>query len=256
MEHCDGSGARSYVNIPPSSNLTYGNRIDNTEPRTLYEVDCIFPKDNSQDTAPHNAKGVDTELRNAQIEMRMAEIEEAFSVLSLMNSGQGILQTDFTLLYPTWMSWLGKTLVNAKRAIYLAINSSLKSRKRTLPEDQTVVNLWLVEDILDTTPLVTHSSVPADYRPHDRWITARLKVPNELRLRVMNWLCGAPKSAPTDANGKPLVAVITRALGDEVWMHISPSKNDTRRRNDHISGRIARNGSTLSSSVKRFLVYP
>lgn len=44
-----------------------------------------------------------------------------------------------------------------------------------------------------------------------------------------------------DANGKPLVGLITRALGDEVCMHVSLSKNDAHRRNDHISNRIARN---------------
>ncbi|KAK6849504.1 hypothetical protein PG995_013337 [Apiospora arundinis] len=346
MEHRDGSGARSFVNIPPSSNLADGNRIDNTEPKAHYEVDYIFPKDNAQDTAPQNAKGVDTELRNAQIEMRMAEIEEAFSVLNLMNDGQGDLvaksnlrkkgnigssskglegvdwpewtgrmfldrvtimghsfggatsvqicreterfpwvgqgilldawgpatpvidetnknrvqrpvlaigseafmhwqdnfermvgigeetrgsgspcwmmtikgsthlsQTDFAVLYPTWMSWLGKTLVNPRRAIYLTVNSSLEFLKRTLPESQKTGNLWPDEGILDTTPLETHDSVPADYRPQDKWIAARLKVPNELRLRVMNWFRGIPKSAPKDANGKPLVGVITRALG-------------------------------------------
>ncbi|KAK8136815.1 phospholipase A2 [Apiospora sp. TS-2023a] len=382
MEHRDGSGARSYVNIPPSNNLADGNRIDNTEPRSHYEVDYIFPKDNAQDTAPQNAKGVDTELRNAQIEMRMAEIEEAFSVLGLMNRGQGDLvaksnlrkegnigssskglegvdwsdwtgrmfleratimghsfggatsvqicreaerfpwvgqgilldawgpatpvvdenrknhvqrpilaigseafmhwqanfermveignetrgngspswmmtikgsthlsQTDFAVLYPTLMSWLGKTLVNPRRAIYLTVNSSLEFLKRTLPENQTVGNLWPDEGILDTTPLGTHDSVPADYRPHDKWIAARLKVPNELRLRLMNWFRGTPNSAPKDANGKPLVGVITRSLGDEVWMHISPSKTDSHHSIDRISERVARNDSDLSSPV-------
>ncbi|KAK6833596.1 Platelet-activating factor acetylhydrolase [Apiospora arundinis] len=380
MEHRDGSGARSFVNIPPSSNLADGNRIDNTEPKAHYEVDYIFPKDNAQDTAPQNAKGVDTELRNAQIEMRMAEIEEAFSVLNLMNDGQGDLvaksnlrkkgnigssskglegvdwpewtgrmfldrvtimghsfggatsvqicreterfpwvgqgilldawgpatpvidetnknrvqrpvlaigseafmhwqdnfermvgigeetrgsgspcwmmtikgsthlsQTDFAVLYPTWMSWLGKTLVNPRRAIYLTVNSSLEFLKRTLPESQKTGNLWPDEGILDTTPLETHDSVPADYRPQDKWIAARLKVPNELRLRVMNWFRGIPKSAPKDANGKPLVGVITRALGDEVWMHTSPSKSDAHRREDYISEQTARNNSTPST---------
>lgn len=358
MEHRDGSGARSYVNISPSNNLADGARIDNTEPRSPYEVDYIFPKDNAQDTAPQNAKGVDTELRNAQIEMRMAEMEEAFHVLGLINCGQGDLvaksnlrkegnvgssskglegvdwsdwtgrmfleratilghsfggatsvqvcreaerfpwvgqgilldawgpatpvidekrknqvqrpilaigseafmhwqdnfermveignetrgngfpswmmtikgsthlsQTDFAVLYPRWISWLGKTLVNPRRAIYLTINSSLKFLRRTLPKNQAVGNLWPDEGILDTTPLGTHNFVLADYRPQDKWVAARLKVPNELRLRVTNWFRGNPQSAPKDANGKPLVGVITRDLGDEVWMHIRPSKN-------------------------------
>lgn len=111
MEHRDGSGARSYVNVPPerdSPELSQdergstsetelkrdardngGSLVDDEKPRRTrsYMVDYIFPKDNAQDTAPNNAKGVDTELRGAQIEMRLAEIGEAFKVLEIINAG-------------------------------------------------------------------------------------------------------------------------------------------------------------------------
>ncbi len=109
MEHRDGSGARTYVNKPgTSSNDLKGDELDRSpekpqsegeaqagqerkgkKERNYYKVDYIFPKDNAQDTSPHNPIGVDTELRGAQIEMRLAEIQEAFHVLSLMNCGQG-----------------------------------------------------------------------------------------------------------------------------------------------------------------------
>jgi len=58
-------------------------------PKSYYEVDYIFPKDNAYDTSSHNTRGIDTELRGAQIEMRLAEIEEAFYALSLINAGKG-----------------------------------------------------------------------------------------------------------------------------------------------------------------------
>ncbi|KAI5865859.1 platelet-activating factor acetylhydrolase, isoform II-domain-containing protein [Durotheca rogersii] len=89
VEHRDGSGARSYVNIPPGAKLAASMDSDRTGSNRYYKVDYIFPRGNAQDTSPNNVRGVDTELRNAQIEMRMSEIEEAYHVLGLLNSGQG-----------------------------------------------------------------------------------------------------------------------------------------------------------------------
>ena len=88
LEHRDGSGARTYVNIPEGCDSPYvAHRKKGGQ--GYYMVDYIFPKDNAQDTSPNNARGVDTELRTAQIEMRLAEIEEAFHVLCMINNGQG-----------------------------------------------------------------------------------------------------------------------------------------------------------------------
>ncbi|KAK0731148.1 platelet-activating factor acetylhydrolase, isoform II-domain-containing protein [Lasiosphaeris hirsuta] len=109
MEHRDGSGARTYVNKARSRDLESPElekaggldknrekdapddprRDDETQPKSYYVVDYLFPKDNPLDTSPRNARGVDTELRRAQIDMRLAEIEEAFYVLGLINSGNG-----------------------------------------------------------------------------------------------------------------------------------------------------------------------
>ncbi|KAI1323397.1 hypothetical protein F5Y16DRAFT_383883 [Xylariaceae sp. FL0255] len=89
VEHRDGSGARSYVNLPPNAKAPGVYDAETTDEDHSYKVDYIFPEDNAQDTSPNNARGVDTELRNAQIEMRMAELEEAHYVLGLINSGQG-----------------------------------------------------------------------------------------------------------------------------------------------------------------------
>jgi len=51
--------------------------------------DYIFPKGNPRDTAPNNEHGVDQELRNAQIELRLCELEEAYSVLKRICEGDG-----------------------------------------------------------------------------------------------------------------------------------------------------------------------
>jgi platelet-activating factor acetylhydrolase len=51
--------------------------------------DYIFPKNNPKDTAPNNDRGVDRELRNAQIELRLCELEEAYRVLKIICAGDG-----------------------------------------------------------------------------------------------------------------------------------------------------------------------
>jgi platelet-activating factor acetylhydrolase len=116
MEHRDGSGARTYVNCsdnnkgnttgpvqweksesqdslrtaePPGKEQKPITKHKREDSSPYYRVDYLFPKDNARDTRPNNARGVDTELRAAQIEMRLAEIEEAFYILDLINCGKG-----------------------------------------------------------------------------------------------------------------------------------------------------------------------
>ncbi|KAK3300856.1 platelet-activating factor acetylhydrolase, isoform II-domain-containing protein [Chaetomium fimeti] len=108
VEHRDGSGARTFVNKTGKRENLDSQDVDksggppknekksrrhrkkrNTEIRPYYKIDYLVPKDNAQDTSPHNPDGVDKELRGAQIEMRLAEIEEAFYVLGLVNNGSG-----------------------------------------------------------------------------------------------------------------------------------------------------------------------
>ncbi|KAH6657719.1 platelet-activating factor acetylhydrolase [Truncatella angustata] len=356
VEHRDGSGARSYVNIPPSGNLADWKILDNTKSKNSYVVDYIWPKDNAQDTSPHNQRGVDHDLRDAQIEMRMAEIAEAYYAMELINSnkgdlvlksnlrkkgnvgssskglenvdwadwvgrmhlhdvtimghsfggatcvqlareedrfpwvGQSILldawgpavpiaegaqrpvtkplltigseafmhwsenfesvlnicketrdagvpcwmmtvkgsthlsQTDFAVLYSRWMSWFAKNVINPRRAVLLTTNSSLEFLKKVLPSEQTSGSSWVDEGILETKSLSLTDSLPSDNKPAEKWMAARLRIPNEFRLRIMSWFRRTPKTkVPTDASGKPLTGLVTHPLGDEVWMHVNPS---------------------------------
>lgn len=41
------------------------------------------------DTAPNNERGIDSELRSAQIELRLCELEEAYRVLKIICAGDG-----------------------------------------------------------------------------------------------------------------------------------------------------------------------
>ncbi|TFB06801.1 Platelet-activating factor acetylhydrolase [Trichoderma ghanense] len=112
IEHRDGSGARTYVSLPgnveaaaiESSTAEIHTNNDSEEKdgkdkkvqrrrkdglNPYYVVDYILPKDNAQDTRPHNSRGVDHTLRSAQIVLRQEEIKEAYYILDLINSGHG-----------------------------------------------------------------------------------------------------------------------------------------------------------------------
>ncbi|KAL7926279.1 platelet-activating factor acetylhydrolase, isoform II domain-containing protein [Trichoderma austrokoningii] len=111
LEHRDGSGARTYVSLPSnveaaaieSSTAELHTNNDGNERagdkkvqrqrkkglNPYYVMDYILPKDNAQDTSPHNRRGVDHTLRSAQIELRQEEVKEAFYILQLLNSGRG-----------------------------------------------------------------------------------------------------------------------------------------------------------------------
>jgi len=98
-EHRDGSGPRSFINHAEGFEHVDDDAKDpkghdaNKGPlkrKDGYDiVDYIFPKDNPYDTSPGNEGGVDRELRDTQIDLRMAEVEEAYHVLGLINSGRG-----------------------------------------------------------------------------------------------------------------------------------------------------------------------
>lgn len=106
MEHRDGSCARTFVNIAPQESdgadaptAECMKNDDSRPPPTrikkkkggvdYYVVDYLFPEGNTWDTAPNNDRGVDTEMRSAQLDMRLAEIREVHRVVGLLNAGRG-----------------------------------------------------------------------------------------------------------------------------------------------------------------------
>ena len=98
VEHRDGTVPRTFVNHTKQG---YGSRQErettghvdhlDAERRHPWDVqDFIFPKQNPQDTSPSNEKGVDYELRSAQIRMRLMEIREAYEITQMINNGAGL----------------------------------------------------------------------------------------------------------------------------------------------------------------------
>jgi platelet-activating factor acetylhydrolase len=94
LEHRDGSGPRSFINLPkdrvnPADSKAETSRSRRKREKVYSRIDYIFPKDNPMDTAPGNKTGVDSKLRSAQIQLRLAEIEEAYHVMTLIHDGKG-----------------------------------------------------------------------------------------------------------------------------------------------------------------------
>lgn len=90
VEHRDGSGPRTYVNHMDGT-VEDGDLDHSPQAREKgYDViDYLFSEWNKYDTAPNSEKGVDAELRSAQLGLRMAEINEAYEVMREIVSGNG-----------------------------------------------------------------------------------------------------------------------------------------------------------------------
>lgn len=95
VEHRDGSAPRSFVNhdleaSPADSDVevdpTEGT-IAEDQVQTHNKVDYLWPKYPRDDTKP--GQKVDAELRTAQIEMRKAEISEAYGIMVELARGDG-----------------------------------------------------------------------------------------------------------------------------------------------------------------------
>ncbi|KFA81607.1 hypothetical protein S40288_09582 [Stachybotrys chartarum IBT 40288] len=147
LEHRDGSGARTHVSLPGNVEASeidlstatiydHGNDERNKKGKKVqrrrqqgvkpyYVVDYILPKDNVQDTSPHNSRGVDQKLRSAQIELRLQEIKETYYVLQLINSGRGdevaamnlrkkgnVGSSSMGLKGINWDDWKGRMFMN------------------------------------------------------------------------------------------------------------------------------------------------
>ena len=88
VEHRDGSCARTLINHVPDglSSRHERERAGNLEHKPgaekhIYDiVDHIFAKEDKNDTSPGHQ--IDRELRQAQVEMRLAELEEAYDAMA------------------------------------------------------------------------------------------------------------------------------------------------------------------------------
>ncbi|KAJ9664728.1 hypothetical protein H2198_000074 [Neophaeococcomyces mojaviensis] len=94
VEHRDGSGPRSLVNHPFLSPEKQAEALENgqyskhgSESKNYDTVDFIFPIDDKYDTSPDHE--IDHELREAQIDLRLAELDEAYYVITQMYEGKG-----------------------------------------------------------------------------------------------------------------------------------------------------------------------
>jgi len=95
VEHRDGSCARTLVNHRPEGlssrqerERTGGLKHKPGADKHMYDVvDHIFAKEDKHDTSPGHQ--VDRELRQAQTEMRLAELEEAYAAMSTICAGHG-----------------------------------------------------------------------------------------------------------------------------------------------------------------------
>lgn len=127
VEHRDGSGPRSFVNHSlealPAGGCAEVDRTEGTiaedEVQTHDKVDYLWPKYPRDDTKP--GERVDAELRTTQIEMRRAEILEAYRVIEELarGDGEGVARRNLRKMGSkgassrglngvNWESWKGK----------------------------------------------------------------------------------------------------------------------------------------------------
>ncbi|CAF9929324.1 MAG: hypothetical protein HETSPECPRED_007343 [Heterodermia speciosa] len=93
LEHRDGTGPRTLINHPTEGFASAEHEKNTNDPgvKARFEtVDYIFPKDNPMDTSPGNPQGIDGELRTAQLGLRLAEIDEAYQLINVINRGDGL----------------------------------------------------------------------------------------------------------------------------------------------------------------------
>ncbi|ETI27217.1 hypothetical protein G647_09900 [Cladophialophora carrionii CBS 160.54] len=95
LEHRDGSGPRTLVTHPDAGPASRhftkaqgGVEHESSDMKRSYDkVDFIFPKHDTHDTSPGHQ--IDQELRNAQVDLRLAEIDEAYQIMLEICAGDG-----------------------------------------------------------------------------------------------------------------------------------------------------------------------
>ncbi|EHK96288.1 putative Platelet-activating factor acetylhydrolase [Glarea lozoyensis 74030] len=131
-----------------------------------------------------------------------------------------------------------KMTVNPRRAIDLNINASLEFLRHVMPDRISAMNRGRNEHLLDVRTL---DKLPAEHKPDERWMAMRLRIPHEARIRLTpRWIRRAVRkkrleskadgkpisSLPKDPLGRVLDGLESLEMGDEVWMHVAPTKEE------------------------------
>lgn len=152
---------------------------------------------------------------------REAQTSGTLSWMTTIRGSTHMSQTDFAILYPHWMSLLIKTIVDPERAIYLTVHSALEFLKMTLPRTQTrLAKAWPDGRLLSIAD--SETEILSDHRPDDKWVAARLKIPNEFSMRLRSML-------ERDASARSPKGLVGQGVENEIWCHQSPGRDSVER---------------------------
>ncbi|KAG9242444.1 platelet-activating factor acetylhydrolase, isoform II-domain-containing protein [Calycina marina] len=166
---------------------------------------------------------------------REAKEHDALVWLMTVRGSIHLSQSDFAILYPRIASLALKMTVNSQRALDLNINASLEFLRLVMPATTSSMNRGTDEGLLDVQQL---EKIPSHRRPTEEWTGFRLRIPHEAAVRLTpHWirrhrakkLRAEGKVVPRDPKGKALVGLQDLEGGDEVWMHVAPTKEDLER---------------------------
>lgn len=157
--------------------------------------------------------------------------QNALCWLMTVRGSVHISQSDFSLLYPKIASLLLKMTCNPRRAIDLNINASLEFLKLVMPARMAKMNRGTDEHLLEVSTL---DKLPVEHKPTDKWTAVRLRIPHEFRIRVTpQWVRRQRRQEknqeaklPRDPMGNVLEGLEKLEVGEEVWMHVAPTKRE------------------------------
>lgn len=166
-----------------------------------------------------------------------------------------VTQSDFSLLYPRISSWLLKMTINPQRAIDLNINASLEFLKLVMPSRISAINRGTNEHLLEVSQL---DKLPEDHRPNDKWTALRLHIPHELTLRLTPlWVRRYVRKKkrtftgdlPRDPQGRILMGLEDIEVGNEVWMHVAPTKDELKQYGINLGEAVEESSSEQTGGV-------
>ncbi|CZS95064.1 related to acetylhydrolase [Rhynchosporium graminicola] len=164
---------------------------------------------------------------------REAKKHDALVWMMTVRGSVHISQSDFSLLYPRIASLFLKMTINPRRAIDLNINASLEFLRKVMPDRVSKMNRGTNEHLLEVSML---DSLPEEHRPDEKWMAMRLRIPHELRIRLRpQWVRRYDRKRrkdsvagdlPRDPLGNVLEGLEDLKLGEEIWMHVAPTKEE------------------------------